>query len=87
MKSGLSEDQKEIDSLFLQALEKFQMAIREDPRFAMAYWGLGDVYQSRYVATKKPEDFDLMQNYYDRAYEIRPGFGRSKRRAWLGQFL
>jgi len=87
MKYGLSEDQKERDSLFLQALEKFQAAIREDPRFAMAYWGLGDVYQGRFVATKKPEDFDLMQNYYDRAYQLDPGLaGANAGRGWENFF-
>ncbi len=71
-KEYLSDDPREKDSLFHQALGKLETAIREDPRFAMAYWGLGDVYQSRYVAIEEPEDYELMQKYYERAYELEP---------------
>jgi serine/threonine protein kinase/tetratricopeptide (TPR) repeat protein len=57
---------------FESALALFNNAIKEDPRFAWAYWGLGDTYQALYIKTKKKEDLEQTVRYYRQAYDINP---------------
>jgi serine/threonine protein kinase/Tfp pilus assembly protein PilF len=64
-------DQKMED--FVQAEEWYKKAIEEDASFDLAYWGLGDSYQTSYVNTKNPKDLELTLDYYNRAFSINPG--------------
>ena len=57
---------------FQKALDFYDQALREEPRYALAYVGLGDLYQHSYVASHKREDLDKAREYYDRAYGVEP---------------
>lgn len=72
IRRDMSMDEAEKKSLFDQALQKYQTAIQADPDFALAYWGLGDLYESRYWVSNNQEDFDLMEKYYRKAFTINP---------------
>jgi serine/threonine protein kinase/tetratricopeptide (TPR) repeat protein len=53
IRANLSRDKSERNRLFSQLFQKFQAAIEADPRFAQAYWGLGDYYQYRFVEARQ----------------------------------
>ncbi len=56
---------------FDAGVEMYKKAIEIDPDYALAYWGLGNAYESRYYNEKKNEkDLDLMKENYLKAYEI-----------------
>ncbi len=56
---------------FDSGVEMYEKAIKFDPDYALAYWGLGNAYESRYYSEKKNEkDLDLMKKNYMEAYEI-----------------
>ena len=48
----------------------YEKAIKIDPNYALAYWGLGNAYESRYFSKKDKQDLDLMKKNYRKAYEI-----------------
>lgn len=62
----------EIDEWFAEVTGMFQEAIKIDPNYALAYWGLGSAYEAYYVERKKEEDLEKMLYYYEKAYEIDP---------------
>jgi len=64
-KGGSSQD-------FQQALNYYNEALREEPRYALACVGLGDLYQHAYVVSHGRGDFDKALEYYERAYGIEP---------------
>lgn len=72
IRANLSSNPGEKEALFGQMLQKLKMAIEADPKFAAAYWGLGDYYEHRYFGSHKPSDFDLMKKNYELAYELDP---------------
>ena len=55
---------------FKSGVKMFEKAIEIDPNYALAYWGLGNAYESHYVRNNNKEDFYLMIKNYKRAYEI-----------------
>ncbi|MCP2597674.1 tetratricopeptide repeat protein, partial [Candidatus Aminicenantes bacterium AC-335-G13] len=55
---------------FKSAVRMFEKAIEIDPNYALAYWGLGNAYESHYVRKNNQKDFYLMIKNYKRAYEI-----------------
>jgi len=64
-----SEKKEDFDA----GVEMYKKAIEIDPDYALAYWGLGNAYESRYYSKKKNEnDLDLMKKNYMKAYEIDP---------------
>jgi tetratricopeptide (TPR) repeat protein len=64
-------DGKDIQD-FNQALSYFERALGEEPRYALAYVGLGDLYQLLYVRTQKREDFAKTLSYYELAFQADP---------------
>jgi len=72
IRAALSQDQSERAALFSQLYQRYQTAIRADPSFASAYWGLGDYYEHRFVSSAKADDFDFMKKNYELAYKIDP---------------
>ena len=72
IRANLSENPGEKEAMFAQMLQKLQMAIEAAPKFAAAYWGLGDYYEHRFVGSHRPEDFDLMKKNYELAYQLDP---------------
>ncbi len=72
IRANLSRDTSERDLLFSQLFQKYQAAINADPRFAPAYWGLGDYYEYRFVDSHQPADLNLMKKNYELAYKLDP---------------
>lgn len=56
---------------FNTAVKWYEEAIKIEP-YALAYWGLGNAYESRYVGENYKKYLDLMLEYYQSAYEIAP---------------
>jgi serine/threonine protein kinase/Flp pilus assembly protein TadD len=61
---------------FTLAVSNYEKAIEIDPKYALAYWGLGNAYEARHYSptedSKDPADWQRMRDYYERAYEIEP---------------
>jgi serine/threonine protein kinase/tetratricopeptide (TPR) repeat protein len=64
------ESQKEED--FQSALINFNKAIEFDPDYALAYVGLGNIHEYRFVNKKEERDRDLLKGYFKTAYEKNP---------------
>mgnify|MGYP001063076799 CR=1 FL=1 len=62
---------------FETSLKMFKQALEEEPNYCLAHWGLGNLYESRFVRENRPEDFDLMSQYYRRSFEINPGLAET----------
>ncbi len=67
-----SDDEDEKD--FEAAVQNYGKAIEIEGDFALAYWGLGNVYHTRFINSDNSEwmDFDLMKENYTKAYQINP---------------
>ncbi len=66
---------------FVSAKEMFDEAIKIDPGYAKAFWGLGWLHEVRY--NKNPDDRDQkdlqsMHEYFREAYEINPHLAESR---------
>jgi len=66
---------------FASAKEMFVEAIKIDPSYAKAFWGLGWLHEVRY--NKNPDDRDQkdlqsMHEYFREAYEINPNLAESR---------
>ena len=73
-------DSKE-ENFFKECVKNYQKAIKIDPNYALAYWGLGNIYESHFIwRGNKEEDLNLMEKNFRRAYEIDPGLAE----AYLG---
>ncbi len=59
---------------FEAAVQNYGKAIEIEKDFALAYWGLGNVYHTRFVSSDDSEwmDFDSMKENYTKAYQINP---------------
>ena len=55
---------------FEAAVQNYEKAIETEGDFALAYWGLGNIYQVRFVDEDKWTDFELMVKNYMKAYQI-----------------
>jgi len=73
-------DTKE-ERYFEDCVNNYRNAIKIDPIYALAYWGLGNIYESRFIwGGHKEEDLDLMEKNFKKAYEIEPSLAE----AYLG---
>lgn len=61
-------DEKEED--FQKGLKMYENALECDPDYALAYYGLGNAYEARYINEKDEMFLELMKEYYYKAYEI-----------------
>jgi adenylate cyclase len=62
----------EADKNTAQAIEHFEKAIGIDPRYALAYWGLGNAFEQRYNSAAeggRSEDRERMFQAYRMAYD------------------
>jgi len=59
---------------FEEGVKQFTEAIKIDPDYALAYWGLGNFYQLHFVFSPREnwKDYDLMNKNYELAYQINP---------------
>ena len=53
-----------------QAIAYFNLALEQDPRFALAHAGLGEAYLRLYRLTKRPEHLALAEQHCQRALEL-----------------
>jgi len=51
-------------------VQNYEKAIEIEEDFALAYWGLGNIYQTRFVNKNKWTDFELMVKNYMKSYQI-----------------
>ena len=57
---------------FEAAVDNFKKAIGMDENYALAYWGLGNAYEARFVEENNPEDLDKMEELFLKSYQIEP---------------
>jgi len=55
---------------FDKALEYYTAANRGNGEYALFYWGLGNIFEARFVSHGKDEDLDRMLVHYERAYAL-----------------
>lgn len=60
------------DADFDASLENYQRAVALDGRYALAFWGMGNLYESRYVRSSESRDLIRMLNSYESAYRANP---------------
>jgi serine/threonine protein kinase/Tfp pilus assembly protein PilF len=68
--SGNSDD-------LLAARESYERSIREDPNYALPYWGLGDIHERFFVRTHDQADRELMLKHYQKAYDLDSGLAET----------
>ncbi len=66
------ESYSNLDLWFTDAIEMFGKAISVDPKYALAYWGLGAAYEAYYVNRDRKEDLELAIGYFEKAYDLNP---------------
>ncbi len=57
---------------FDDSIKNYQKAISIAPDYALAYWGLGNTYESLFADFGKREHLERMLENYEKAYEIDP---------------
>jgi tetratricopeptide (TPR) repeat protein len=66
---------------FNEGVRMYEKAIRLDPNYALAYWGLGNAYEALYHGTRDPEEreraLEMMYKYYDEAHSLNPDFAET----------
>ncbi len=62
---------------FEAAVQNYEKAIENEKDFALAYWGLGNVYHTRFVNSEVWMDFQLMEKNYTKAYQINPALAEA----------
>jgi TolB-like protein/Tfp pilus assembly protein PilF/predicted Ser/Thr protein kinase len=60
------------DTDFEEAVKHYHAAAEADPDYVLAFCGLGSVYESRFIRTKKSEDLAAMRGYFEKAHELNP---------------
>ncbi len=75
--------EKYLDSLqekdFEEGVKNYTEALKIDPDYALAYWGLGNIYQYHFVLSVREDwkDYDLMNKNYELAYQISPNLAEA----------
>jgi len=57
---------------FAAALENYQQAVSLDAGYALAYWGMGNLYEFRYVQSSEARDLIRMLDGYEAAFKANP---------------
>jgi len=66
------------EEFFKDCVKNYQEAIKIDPNYALAYWGLGVVYEAHFNRKGyRKEDLSLMEENFKRAVEINPGLAEA----------
>jgi serine/threonine protein kinase len=74
-KYGFSRQEKD----FEEGVKNYTEALKIDPDYALAYWGLGDLYQLHFVFSRYDnwKSYDLMNKNYELAYQINPNLAEA----------
>jgi len=70
-------DQSYEESDFTSAKKMYEEAIRIDPDYARAYFGLGILHEVKYNINKNPEDLQFMYDNLKKAHDINPNLAES----------
>ncbi len=62
---------------FEDAVKNYKNAFAIDPSYALAYWGLGNTYESVFAEFGKREHLDLLLENYNKAYELDPNLAEA----------
>ncbi|MDH5383477.1 MAG: protein kinase [Candidatus Aminicenantes bacterium] len=62
---------------FEDAIKNYKNAFAIDPNYALAYWGLGNCYESVFANFGKKEHLDLLLENYNQAYELDPNLAEA----------
>lgn len=66
---------------FNEGVRMYEKAIRIDPNYALAYWGLGNAYEALYHGARDPEEreraLENMFKNYDEAHSLNPTFAET----------
>ena len=66
------------EEFFEDCVKNYQEAIKIDPNYALAYWGLGVVYEAHFNRKGYiKEDLNLMEENFKRAVDINPGLAEA----------
>jgi len=73
---GSNEENRE--EYFAAALDNFQNALALEPNYALAYWGLGNLYEARYnLEEYQTADLAVMRRFYQSAYKADPSLAEA----------
>jgi TolB-like protein/Tfp pilus assembly protein PilF len=76
-------EEKYLNSLqekdFEEGVKNYTEALKIDPDYALAYWGLGNIYQYHFVLSPREnwKDYELMNKNYELAYQINPNLAEA----------
>jgi serine/threonine protein kinase/Tfp pilus assembly protein PilF len=59
------------------ATRMFENAIRLDPDYALAYWGLGAAHEAYYIETGDEKDLEQTIDHWEKAYELNPSLAET----------
>jgi len=62
---------------FEDAVKNYENAFAIDPSYALAYWGLGNIYESVFADLGQKEHLDLLLENYNKAYELDPNLAEA----------
>lgn len=57
---------------FPKAISWLEEALKLDPDYALAHWGMGTAWEAYYVAKGDEEDLETAIHYFKKAYELNP---------------
>ncbi len=65
------------DEWFPKAIRMMDEALRLDPDYALAHWGMGTAWEAYYVAKEDEEAIETAIKYFEQAYELNPGLAEA----------
>jgi tetratricopeptide (TPR) repeat protein len=65
------------DEWFPEAIGLLKQAMDLDPRYALAYWGMGSAYEAYYAEEGDEEALEEAIKYFEKAYELNPGLAEA----------
>jgi serine/threonine protein kinase/Tfp pilus assembly protein PilF len=71
---------------FDEAIRYFENAINLDPDYALAYWGMGAVYEAYYNDIGDEKDLERTIEYWQKAYELDPSLAETNLAAGWAHF-
>jgi serine/threonine-protein kinase len=66
-----------LDADFSKALEKYKVAAKLSPDYALAHWSLGRLHEARYGIRDQADDLLAMQKYFSNAFKADPSMAEA----------